>query len=73
MPSSRFLTVRHAAATSLLVATLAVAAGCARRDDAPTVDSALARDLWDVDRLSSFFDIIHQDPVLSVVAVIFEP
>jgi glycogen operon protein len=27
--------------------------------------SALARELWDVDRLSSFFDIIHQDPILS--------
>ena len=27
--------------------------------------SVLARDLWEVDRLSSFFDIIQQDPVLS--------
>ena len=27
--------------------------------------SALARELYDVDRLSAFFDIIHQDPVLS--------
>ena len=24
--------------------------------------SALARELWEVDRLSSFFDIIQQDP-----------
>src|SRR5262249_61584865 len=27
--------------------------------------STLARDLHDVDKLSAFFDIIHQDPVLS--------
>ncbi len=35
--------------------------------------SALARELYDVDRLSSFFDIIHQDPVLSQVKLIAEP
>ena len=35
--------------------------------------SALARELHDVDRLSSFFDIIHQDPVLSRVKLIAEP
>jgi glycogen operon protein len=35
--------------------------------------SALARDLWEVDRLSSFFDIIHQDPVLSELKLIAEP
>jgi glycogen operon protein len=35
--------------------------------------SALARELWDVNRLSSFFDIIHQDPVLSQVKLIAEP
>ena len=29
--------------------------------------SALARELYDVDRLSAFFDVIHQDPVLSQV------
>src|SRR5258708_10952358 len=27
--------------------------------------SALARELHDVDRLSAFFDVIHQDPVIS--------
>jgi isoamylase len=32
--------------------------------------SALARELFDVDRLASFFDIIHQDPVLSQVKLI---
>ena len=35
--------------------------------------SALARDLWEVDRLSSFFDIIQQDPVLSELKLIAEP
>ncbi len=35
--------------------------------------SALARELWEVDRLSSFFDIIQQDPVLSEVKLIAEP
>ena len=34
---------------------------------------ALARELWEVDRLCSFFDIIHQDPVLSQVKLIAEP
>ena len=33
----------------------------------------LARELYDVNRLSSFFDIIHQDPVLSQVKLIAEP
>jgi glycogen operon protein len=35
--------------------------------------SALARELFDVDRLGAFFDIIHQDPVLSHVKLIAEP
>ena len=35
--------------------------------------SALARELHEVDRLGSFFDIIHQDPVLSQVKLIAEP
>jgi isoamylase len=35
--------------------------------------SALAREFYDVDRLSAFFDIIHQDPVLSRVKLIAEP
>jgi glycogen operon protein len=35
--------------------------------------SALARELYEVDRLSSFFDTIHQDPVLSQVKLIAEP
>ncbi len=35
--------------------------------------SALARELFDVDRLSAFFDIIHQDPILSQVKLIAEP
>lgn len=35
--------------------------------------SALARELHEVDRLGAFFDIIHQDPVLSRVKLIAEP
>jgi glycogen operon protein len=35
--------------------------------------AALARELHDVDRLGAFFDIIHQDPVLSRVKLIAEP
>ncbi len=35
--------------------------------------SALARELYAVDRLSAFFDIIHQDPVLADVKLIAEP
>ncbi|WP_033411617.1 glycogen debranching protein GlgX [Segetibacter koreensis] len=35
--------------------------------------STLARELHAVDRLGSFFDIIHQDPVISQVKLIAEP
>jgi glycogen operon protein len=35
--------------------------------------STLARELHDVDRLSSFFDLIQQDPVISQVKLIAEP
>lgn len=35
--------------------------------------STLARVLHEVDRLSAFFDIMHQDPVLSQVKLIAEP
>ncbi len=35
--------------------------------------SALARELHEVDKLGAFFDIIHQDPVLSQVNLIAEP
>ena len=34
---------------------------------------ALARSLYQVDRLSSFFDLIHQDPVINQVKLIAEP
>jgi glycogen operon protein len=40
-----------------------------RFDLAPT----LARELAEVDKLAAFFDIIHQDPVLSRVKLIAEP
>ena len=35
--------------------------------------ATLARELHEVDRLGSFFDIIHQDPVISQVKLIAEP
>ncbi len=35
--------------------------------------AALARELHEVNRLGAFFDIIHQDPVLSQVKLIAEP
>jgi isoamylase len=35
--------------------------------------STLAREFYDVDRLSSFFDLVQQDPVISQVKLIAEP
>ncbi|HET8606515.1 MAG TPA: glycogen debranching protein GlgX [Gaiellaceae bacterium] len=35
--------------------------------------AALAREFYEVDRLSAFFDTIHQDPVISQVKLIAEP
>jgi glycogen operon protein len=35
--------------------------------------SALARELFAVDKLGAFFDIIHQDPIISQVKLIAEP
>src|SRR5262245_37800921 len=35
--------------------------------------STLARELFEVNRLGAFFDIVHQDPVLSQVKLIAEP
>ena len=35
--------------------------------------ATLARELYDVDRLSAFFDLVHQDPVLNRVKLIAEP
>ncbi len=35
--------------------------------------SALARELYEVNKLGTFFDVIHQDPVISQVKLIAEP
>ncbi|HXD85855.1 MAG TPA: glycogen debranching protein GlgX, partial [Urbifossiella sp.] len=35
--------------------------------------STLARELFDVNKLGAFFDIIHQDPIISQVKLIAEP
>ena len=37
------------------------------------LSAALARELYDVDRLSTFFDLVQQDPVISQVKLIAEP
>ena len=35
--------------------------------------ATLAREFYDVDRLSAFFDVIHQDPIISQAKLIAEP
>jgi glycogen operon protein len=35
--------------------------------------STLAREMYDVDRLSAFFDVVHQDPTLQGIKLIAEP
>ena len=35
--------------------------------------AALARELFEVDKLSAFFDIVHQDPILAPAKLIAEP
>ena len=35
--------------------------------------ASLARQFHEVDRLSAFFDLIHQDPVISQIKLIAEP
>jgi glycogen operon protein len=35
--------------------------------------ATLARELYEVDRLSGFFDVIHQDPILNGIKLIAEP
>ncbi len=37
------------------------------------IAAALARELHEADKLATFFDIIHQDPVISTVKLIAEP
>ncbi|RMH31383.1 MAG: glycogen debranching enzyme GlgX [Nitrospirae bacterium] len=68
------LNVRHPRALQLIMDSLRYWV-CEMHVDGFRFDlaSALARELHDVDRLSAFFDIIHQDPVLSQVKLIAEP
>jgi isoamylase len=35
--------------------------------------AALARELYEVDKLSAFFDLVHQDPIISQAKLIAEP
>ncbi len=46
---------------------------CTSTGSASISPATLARELHDVDQLGAFFDIIHQDPVLSQVKLIAEP
>ena len=46
---------------------------CTSTASASTSPPTLARELHDVDRLSAFFDLIQQDPVISQVKLIAEP
>ena len=46
---------------------------CTSTASASTSPPRSARELHEVDRLSAFFDIIHQDPMLSQVKLIAEP
>jgi isoamylase len=68
------LNVRHPQTLKLIMDSLRYWAGEMHVDGFRfDLASALARGLFDVDRLSSFFDIIHQDPVLSNMKLIAEP
>jgi len=68
------LNVRHAQTLKLIMDSLRYWATEMRVDGFRfDLASALARGLFDVDRLHSFFDIIHQDPVLSSMKLIAEP
>ncbi len=68
------LNVRHPQVLKLIMDSLRYWVECMHVDGFRfDLASALARELHDVDRLSSFFDIIHQDPVISQVKLIAEP
>jgi len=47
--------------------------GCGNNGFRFDLASTLARELHAVDRLAAFFDVIHQDPVLSQIKLIAEP
>ncbi len=68
------LNVRHPRALQLIMDSLRYWV-CDMHVDGFRFDlaSTLARELHDVDRLSAFFDISHQDPILSQVKLIAEP
>ena len=46
---------------------------CTSTASASTWRASLARQFHEVDRLSAFFDLIHQDPVISQIKLIAEP
>jgi isoamylase len=68
------LNVRHPQVLKLIMDSLRYWVQCMHVDGFRfDLAAALARELHDVDRLSAFFDIINQDPVISQVKLIAEP
>ena len=68
------LNVRHAASLQLVMDSLRYWASEMRVDGFRfDLASTLARDLYEVDRLATFFDLIHQDPIVNKVKLIAEP
>jgi isoamylase len=68
------LNVRHPQVLKLIMDSLRYWVQCMHIDGFRfDLAAALARELHDVDRLSAFFDIINQDPVISQVKLIAEP
>src|ERR1041384_7728825 len=68
------LNMQHPSTLRLAAASLRHPAIDMHGDGSPfDLAPVLARSLWEVDRLSAFFDVLHQDPVLSQVKLIAEP
>lgn len=68
------LNVRHPAALQLVMDSLRYWVQEMRVDGFRfDLASTLARDLYEVDRLAAFFDLIHQDPIVNRVKLIAEP
>jgi isoamylase len=68
------LNVRHPHALQLIMDSLRYWVGDMHVDGFRfDLASALARELHDVDRLSAFFDLVQQDPIVSQVKLIAEP
>jgi len=68
------LHMRHARVLQLIMDSLRYSATEMRVDGFRfDLASTLARELYEVDQLGAFFDIVHQDPILSQLKLIAEP